>query len=166
MLPVRSELDIHRSPQLSAEHLEERRHLGDERGIGDQTLERDHRLFLAEVDVQPRGTPDSVMIHHGDHASHHGKVVAVLTQEILHQHGLESSCLQVDQVDLFGGVPDDLVNGRVYPEARLARSDEDRVVIAQPIHGPGPQSWNQPHQPILPLNARRPPEFVRADRNS
>ena len=76
---------------------------------------------------------------------------------------LECPGLQVDQVDAFGRVPDDLVRGRVYPETGLSRSKEDRVVVAQPLHCSGSQSRHQPDEAIFSFDAGRPPELVGAE---
>ena len=63
--PITGKLNVHRSPQLGAEDLEQGRHLRDERSIGHQTLKSDYCLLLPEIDGQSGGPSEMVLLHDG-----------------------------------------------------------------------------------------------------
>ena len=55
---------------------------------------------------------------------------------------------------------DDLIRRHVHPKPRLTGSDEDRIVVTDPVDRASPQPRNHPYQSILTSDPRRPSELV------
>ena len=79
---------------------------------------------------------------------------AELREQLGQIRRLESARLEVDDIDLPRRVTLDLFCGHVDPEAGLARCDQDRVIVADPIDGPRPETRDEAEQPVLPGDAR------------
>ncbi len=89
-----------------------------------------------------------------------GILGAVHPQELFDLDGLEGVRLEVDDVDESWRVADDLVDRGVDPETGLAGHGEDRVVVADPVDGAGPEPGDQPDEAVGAPDSGRPTELV------
>ena len=87
-------------------------------------------------------------------------LAAVLRQQLVDVDRLEAARLEVDDVGLLRRVARGLVRRLVHPQAGLAGGDEHRVVVGQPVDGARAEAGDDPQQPVLALDPRRPAELV------
>ncbi len=161
--PIMGELQIHGMPQGLLQDLEHEGHSPHEIGLGDQTIEGDDVVAVSEVEFQRRDRTQDVLIHAREQAMHQRPAVATLAQDLVQRSGAEVVGFQIQQVHPARRVAHHLVRGLVDAQLRLARGQQDRIVVGKPVHGPGPQPGDQAQQAILALDPWRPAQFVAAE---
>ena len=125
-----------------------------------------NRFLLVEVEVDGRGGVDVVVLVDGDDLVDARVFAAALPQQGGDLLGLEGAGLQVDDVDALGRVAHRLLGGDVHAQVGDARGDQDRIVVADAVHGARAQPGHEARQPVLALDPRRPAELVVAERDA
>ena len=156
-------LDIDRGLELVLQGFQDGIHPRDEIAVAEQTLESHHRVVTSEVASQRPRQAQPVLLQDRHQLVHQRIIISALFQQIPDFQGLETVGLQVDHVDLLRRIADLLIQGHVDPQVRLAGRDQHRVVVAEAVDRPGAEAGHQADQPVLPLDAPRPAEFIVAE---
>ncbi len=153
VLPVGGELQIDRTTELLLQEPEERPHLWYEGGRADEPFEGDDEVARLAPVVDHHGSVERPVLEDGNHLLDPGKLVAGFAEEGLELDRLELHRLEVDDVDFPRGVPDDGLRPDVRAQTRLARREQHRVVVADPVDGARAEARNQPDEAVVPPDA-------------
>ncbi len=154
------ELDVDRRAELRLEQLEEAVHLRHEDAVRHEALEGERQRVSLGVDAHGERPAKVLPVVHRDELLEHGNLSAVAAQQLARVHRLEGVRLEVDDVELSRRVVHDLLDRHVDPQPRLARREEDGIVVARAVHRPRAEAGNHADEPVLALDAGRPPELV------
>ncbi len=163
VLPIVGELDVDRPADFALEQAEQAVNLLGQRRFVDQAVEGEDQVVALQVDVHPGGPPQAGAVVNRNHLVNERQFGAVLADEVECLDGLEGVGLQVDRIDLLRGIVKHLLLGDIHAQARLPRSDENRIVVAHAIDRARAQAGHHPEQPVLAADAGRPGQLVAAE---